>query len=166
MTDTTEVEQRRVYGTGSLHWEPTRGRWVAVVQLPPALDGKRRRKAWTSRTREVVEAKLAAHLEEHPPREYLGRAGNLARARLLGTHTDSDWWALVRSVKKRCHYCGIVTDVYGPALDPDHISRDHRTPLSRGGSDSIDNIVVSCRRCNEEKKSMTEPEYLTWKATR
>lgn len=36
---------------------------------------------------------------------------------------------------------------------------DHRIPLARGGSNSIDNILPACGRCNRRKHLMTEAEF-------
>jgi len=36
---------------------------------------------------------------------------------------------------------------------------DHRTPLARGGSNAIDNILPACAPCNLRKSRMTEPEF-------
>ena len=33
------------------------------------------------------------------------------------------------------------------------MTRDHVVPVSRGGADSWDNVVASCRRCNHLKGS-------------
>jgi len=74
---------------------------------------------------------------------------------------------LVRRVGKRCYYCDVVTDpVWTPREHPLHTQRDHLIPVSRGGSDGIDNVVVSCRACNTEKGTMTVDEYQAWKAAR
>jgi len=159
--------QRRPQGQGSIYEDRAAGRWVACVDLPRQRHAPRRRRRFIAKSREAVEAKLATFLEEHPPTERLGRPTYVAQARTLGTHTESEWWALVRSVKKVCHYCGITTDaVWTDPSDPIHTQKDHRIPVSRGGSDAIDNIVVSCRGCNGEKGDMTADEYLAWKATR
>jgi 5-methylcytosine-specific restriction endonuclease McrA len=41
----------------------------------------------------------------------------------------------------RCIYCGSTQD----------LTVDHKTPWSKGGSNSKDNLVVACRRCNGRK---------------
>lgn len=51
---------------------------------------------------------------------------------------------------ERCVYCG---DTSGPF----HL--DHVQPLSRGGANSLDNLAVSCARCNMSKGSMTLEEW-------
>lgn len=42
---------------------------------------------------------------------------------------------------------------------------DHLIPRSRGGSSEPYNLVWACKRCNNEKGSLTPEEYATWKAT-
>lgn len=55
------------------------------------------------------------------------------------------------------HWCGS----YIVDINKDHApSRDHVVPLSRGGRDTIDNIIVVCRRCNNLKGDLTLPEWL------
>ena len=38
------------------------------------------------------------------------------------------------------------------------LSRDHVTPLSRGGLDTWNNVVTACRRCNNAKAYKTPEE--------
>jgi len=47
-----------------------------------------------------------------------------------------------------CLYCGGRF----PSRD---LSRDHVTPLSRGGSDGWNNVVTACKRCNNHKAGRT-----------
>lgn len=42
---------------------------------------------------------------------------------------------------------------------------DHLVPRSRGGTSEPYNLVWACKRCNNEKGSLTPEEYATWKAT-
>lgn len=54
-----------------------------------------------------------------------------------------------------CGYCG-------SSLDADDVSSwqiDHVVPLSRGGSDSTENLVAACRSCNLRKGSKTVEEF-------
>ena len=43
-----------------------------------------------------------------------------------------------------CMYCG-------EAFSESELTRDHIMPLSRGGRDIWENVVASCRRCNQHK---------------
>lgn len=83
-------------------------------------------------------------------RLYVRLSGHKRRRAAGSAHwTPAEWVALVASHAGRCHYCG--TD--GP------MHADHRVPLSRGGPNTIDNIVPSCRSCNSRKHDRTEEEF-------
>lgn len=51
----------------------------------------------------------------------------------------------------RCFYCGV--DEF------DRIHIDHATPISRGGSDALSNLLPACVDCNFEKRARTVEEY-------
>jgi len=61
---------------------------------------------------------------------------------------------LIQALGARCAECG----------SRDGLEIDHVIPLSRGGTDTIDNITLLCRECHREKhKAATR---LTWKEER
>jgi 5-methylcytosine-specific restriction endonuclease McrA len=41
-------------------------------------------------------------------------------------------------------------------------SLDHKTPLSRGGTNKYENLAVAHFRCNCRKNNKTEKEYREW----
>jgi len=49
--------------------------------------------------------------------------------------------ALIERDGEQCAYCGCTSD----------LSIDHITPLSRGGSDNLDNLQLLCLTCNNQK---------------
>ncbi|MEL0081459.1 MAG: HNH endonuclease [Gammaproteobacteria bacterium] len=51
---------------------------------------------------------------------------------------------LFRRDQQICLYCG-------DRFRSSDLSRDHVTPISHGGSDSWNNVVTACRRCNNHK---------------
>lgn len=53
----------------------------------------------------------------------------------------------------RCHYCR------KPIEKVEDMSLDHKTPLSRYGEDTEDNLAVSCKRCDFIKGNCTEKEF-------
>ncbi len=57
---------------------------------------------------------------------------------------------LLEKFNYKCAYCG-KTDV---PLEVEHI-----VPKSRGGSDRVDNLTISCRECNQEKGNQTAEEF-------
>ena len=66
-----------------------------------------------------------------------------------GAFTPAEWDELVLVHGGRCAYCREAAP-----LEP-----DHRTALSRGGSNRIENILPACHRCNARKHRMTEAEF-------
>lgn len=64
-----------------------------------------------------------------------------------------------------CHYCGArvylrPSDPYG--RKPDALTIDHVIPLSRGGEDEVDNMVVACGTCNNLKRSTSRKDFVAW----
>lgn len=57
------------------------------------------------------------------------------------------------AVDPRCLYCG-------KALRRGRATLDHLVPLVRGGRHTRDNLVLSCRSCNEAKRDRTLDEWL------
>lgn len=53
----------------------------------------------------------------------------------------------------RCYYCHKKL-----SINSCHI--DHMTPISKGGSNRDDNLVLACPECNESKGTLTRNEYL------
>jgi hypothetical protein len=62
----------------------------------------------------------------------------------------AQWAAMKRDANYRCHYCGEPSQV---------LQKEHRLPLSRGGLNSIVNIVPACALCNYRKGVLTDAEY-------
>ncbi|MCS6774180.1 MAG: HNH endonuclease [Thermoflexales bacterium] len=50
----------------------------------------------------------------------------------------------------RCEYCGVSEDEAGGELTVDHF-----VPLSKGGTNDLENLVYSCSRCNLYKGDYT-----------
>jgi 5-methylcytosine-specific restriction endonuclease McrA len=44
-------------------------------------------------------------------------------------------------------------------LSVETATRDHKIPLTRGGSDYIENIALSCGPCNFRKHTKTDTEF-------
>lgn len=79
------------------------------------------------------------------------RAATIKRRRAAGgqSFAAAEWLALLAWHNGSCAYCGskVLVEI------------DHRIPLTRGGSNLIDNILPACRRCNRRKGTMTEDEF-------
>ena len=61
------------------------------------------------------------------------------------TLTFNEWLEILREYNYRCAYCGIAFD------GKNRPERDHVIPVSKGGGNTKDNIVPSCRLCNAKK---------------
>lgn len=75
-----------------------------------------------------------------------------------GRYTWAEVTRLWLATGKACAYC--ATPVTNAELQPDHVQ-----PLSRGGSNSITNIVPCCAPCNREKGSLTLSEWAARRAS-
>lgn len=81
--------------------------------------------------------------------EYLAHIASIRRARLRGaegSHTLEEWEEVKKHHGYRCVYCG--TD--------ENITKDHIIPLTKGGTDYIDNIQPLCHNCNSSKGNRIE----------
>lgn len=68
-----------------------------------------------------------------------------------GSFTAGEWHAKVEQYKGRCHWCG--TKVKGK------LHADHLIPLSKGGGNTIGNIVPACQSCNLSKWNKMPSEW-------
>ena len=59
----------------------------------------------------------------------------------------------IRRSGSGCHLCGQPIDYTLPYLDPMSFVVDHKTPLSKGGTDTLDNKAAAHRACNATKGS-------------
>lgn len=77
------------------------------------------------------------------------------RARILGsvgTHTTEDILQMVRDQHGLCAYCECQLE--------GGYEVDHMVPLSRGGSDSWENLAIACPPCNRSKNAKTVEEFI------
>jgi 5-methylcytosine-specific restriction endonuclease McrA len=56
-----------------------------------------------------------------------------------------------------CDYCGIALGWGHPSVTPPEV--EHRIPKSRGGTNAIDNLCLSCGPCNSRKGTRTAEEF-------
>lgn len=75
----------------------------------------------------------------------------LRRGALGPTHTEYDWQKLLNKYNGLCAYCGKRKAT----------QRDHIIPISKGGTDSIGNILPVCGVCNAKKATrlLSEMRY-------
>lgn len=63
----------------------------------------------------------------------------------------SRWWRN-RLAQGHCHWCG-------GTFPANELTMDHIIPLSRGGKGSRNNVVPSCKQCNNNKKYLLPMEW-------
>jgi 5-methylcytosine-specific restriction endonuclease McrA len=58
----------------------------------------------------------------------------------------------------KCHYCNCAIHREPMKVNsiqkPKQATVDHMHPLGKGGSDSVQNMVLACSNCNDEKGDM------------
>lgn len=75
-----------------------------------------------------------------------------------GAYTQLEIQSLRKKLNDKCRFCGIELNGGGQI--------EHLTPVSRGGSSNINNLTLSCHKCNMEKTNKTLDEYLVWRSER
>ena len=58
---------------------------------------------------------------------------------------------LLEKHNRKCFYCGKTVSKF---------EVEHMRPKSRGGSDRIDNLTLSCHDCNQKKDTLTAEEFI------
>ena len=65
-----------------------------------------------------------------------------------------DWQKLYSA--DTCYYCGKHIEGRDKTVD-------HKIPISRGGTNARENLVMCCQSCNSHKNNRTESEYYEWR---
>jgi len=63
----------------------------------------------------------------------------------------SRWWQQ-KTASGKCYYCHQIVSFK-------ELTMDHLVPLTRGGRSTRDNLVPSCKACNNQKKNMLPLEW-------
>lgn len=65
-------------------------------------------------------------------------------------------WQRNALINKHGAVCAICTE---PFKSMKEITFDHKTPISKGGLDELDNLQLAHLSCNQEKGTMTDEEF-------
>jgi 5-methylcytosine-specific restriction endonuclease McrA len=147
-----DPERRRAYGRDWMRRNGQKARdgmqrWRKRHPEEHRAEGR----AYYARNRARVDRRNMQYLRSNPQVARAKWENYRARRRAgVGSFSGAEWLALVRSYGGRCAYCGLKTILVV----------EHCTPLSRGGLNSIDNIVPACRSCNARKHQLTENEFV------
>ncbi len=116
------------------------------------LERMRRRFAAKERHQGLLAQAEAGYLKPEAPM----RKRRAHRRGAGGAHTIEDVQRLYDEQEGRCFYCGReLNGKYG---------LDHKTPLSRGGTDRPENLCCACKLCNWLKDEKTAEEFVKYLA--
>jgi 5-methylcytosine-specific restriction endonuclease McrA len=112
-----------------------------VIARAEAKRDKEKRRADAARLRDSNRPRYRAYSHEYRSRAFQAE----------GTHTAAEIEAQIKHQKCKCYYCGAsLKKEY-------HV--DHVRPLTRGGRNSIDNLVLACAHCNLTKSDRLPHEW-------
>lgn len=95
---------------------------------------KEKAKIWRNKWRKLNPEKVKFHKRNHEYR----------KNHAIGNHTLQEWEELKAKHGHRCAICG--------KIEPEiKLTEDHIIPLSRGGTNKIENIQPLCLSCNSSK---------------
>ena len=60
----------------------------------------------------------------------------------------------------KCYYC--ETSILKECEDGNAPHIDHKIPISKGGSNSHENLCLTCRWCNASKNNKSEQEFVEY----
>lgn len=124
------------------------------IKIKKSISNKRRRSTEEYKKRSVEYNRQYRQL--HP--EQNAQNFNNRRARILqagGSFTSKEWQNLCAYYNHMCLCCG--------RREPEiKLTADHVIPLSKGGTNFIDNIQPLCQSCNSSKRSSIIDYRVNW----
>ena len=118
--------------------------WAWCAANAPRLHEEDWQRGLTEYKRQLQCQRSALWRARHPEEAHdVRRRRRAQRLGAGGTHTVGDIRQLFEVQHGECQYCGQVLSQGW------HV--DHVVPLCRGGSDNVDNLALTCPRCNMKK---------------
>ena len=151
-------ENRTKVRAASHRWRENNKEYAAETDRIRNQNNRESRAAYSRRWR-LDNPGRAAEITLHWRREHPEESANMRRRRraresqAIGTHTAADIRLIHKNQKGRCWWCG-------KKLKGKQYHIDHRVPLALGGSDSPENLVVSCPQCNMRKRIKLPEEFV------
>lgn len=108
-----------------------------------------RGKKWNEENRDKCHEYDKRYREKYPEKV---RVKFNRRRNAIGKHTPADITLQLVTQKYQCWWCGVK-------IKDKKYHVDHRIPLSRGGTDYANNIVISCPHCNMSRADKLPHEW-------
>jgi len=146
-----DLRRRREYGREWMRRNPDKAReamrrWRERHPAEHAAEGR----AYYERHKKTLAPYFSQYRREHRDvRQGIEARRRARKLQLEGSYTTIQWIELLQKWNWTCAYCG----------DSGALQPEHRTPLGRGGSNLIENILPACARCNQRKHLLTEAEF-------
>lgn len=131
--------------------------YVSLLQQFGWLDGKLIHD-WTDYVGRYLESKYRSSNPERLRTIWAKYSSEYTKA--PARKVDSSWIKVREQVLTRdnhiCHYCG---------KSEDKMEVDHLIPVSKGGTDELNNLVAACQKCNRAKGDRLKPYLSPTKAS-
>ena len=107
-------------------------------------DIKQKARVYRAAHADAIQATIRAWRVKNPEKSQTYKANRRARelAVPINDLTPTQWQAIKEAFGHRCAYCGRKMK---------RLTMDHITPLSKGGSHTLSNVVPACQSCNSKK---------------
>lgn len=115
-------------------------------------------KEWAKNNPDKRRAIGRNYAKRHPEKFRINANNRAARKRQAeGKLTTAEIEAQAARQRNRCHYCNcIMTEIAGL---PNSQTIEHAIPITRGGRNSADNLVIACDTCNKRKNNRLPHEW-------
>lgn len=122
----------------------------------PLMAKKRDAENYQKRREKCIANAKAWRQSNRPLRNHYSSVRRAKKYGNGGAHTYEQWIEKLISLNWLCFYCQ-------SELTIENVTKDHFFPLSKGGGDSLENVVPACLACNLNKNAMTGPEFIQYR---
>lgn len=121
-------------------------------KTPEQIASQRRLgREWYERNKDLTKYRAAQYAKEHP--EVIAATMHRRRMRAVANGNNDLTSEQIKNLFQAitsCIYCN----------SKENLTLEHLTPISRGGQNTLNNVSVSCRPCNNKKRTLTHEEYM------